>query len=346
MRTTQELHIQLDLLLQKVSSNWNKNFLPQEKDFFINREITKFIKDRISPLSNTKRLSVFDTLKRIQDLNCLFRTVPRDIVTNQKEAIFELPFDFLYCISNEVDIKNVCNNTPITYENKNIYNKSIKPFNSNSPITAGVLNITINSITITLFDLSALPPQYIPQDNIEDYKKLFIYNNALLILIEQNLPIEVEFKYNKLKGIIEFKSTIPYTLNWSINNVNQTITQQTDIIKVVKDNTNLVANLGIIDEEFKTQIKTSLLSSSKGKNLKGFLRQASIIVQSEPSVIAKTAHITYICKPRKVDLLLNSNSDLPDEILDEVIANTVETLKAVISSDTYEKYAQNNLLIE
>lgn len=346
MRTTQELHIQLDILLQKVSSNWNKNFLPQEKDFFINREITKFIKQRISPQSNSKRLSTFDTLKRIQDLNCLFRTVPRDIVTNQKEAIFELPFDFLYCISNEVDVKNVCNSKPITYENKNIYNKSIKPFNASAPITSGVLNITINAVVTPLFNTATLPPQYLPQDNIEDYKKLFIYNNALLILIEQNLPKEVEFKYNKLKGVIEFRSTVPYTLSWVINGVVQTVTETTNVIKVVKDSTNLISNLEFIDEEFKTQIKASFLSSSKGKNLKGFLRQDSIIVQSEPSVIAKTAYLTYLCKPRKVDVLLNCDSDLPDEILDEVIANTAESLKAVISSDTYEKYAQNNLLIE
>jgi len=32
--TTQELHIELDLLLQKVNSHWNQNLLPQEKIYF------------------------------------------------------------------------------------------------------------------------------------------------------------------------------------------------------------------------------------------------------------------------------------------------------------------------
>lgn len=344
--TTQELHIQLDILLQKVSSNWNKNFLPQEKDFFINREITKFIKQRLNPQSNSKGLSVFDTLKRIQDLNSLFRTVPRDIVTNQKEAVFELPFDFLYCISNEVDVKNTCNINNITFSNKTIYRSTIKPFQSNTPITEGILTITINSIVTQLFNLDDLPSQYIPQDNIQDYKKLFIYNNALLIMIKKNLPKEVEFKYNNLTEVIEFKSNIDYTLNWTINTVIQPINKTNEIIKVVSDETSLVSNLEIIDEEFKTQIKLSSLSSSKGKKLKGILRQSDIIIQPAPSVIAKTSHITYICKPNKVDLLLECNSELPDSILDEVIANTAQTLKAVISSDTYEKYTRDNMLIE
>ena len=72
---TSELHVKLEELLQKVNSHWNPNFLPQEKDSFINAEILRFIKQRLSPLSNNKRQGIFDIIKRDQDLNSLLRTI-------------------------------------------------------------------------------------------------------------------------------------------------------------------------------------------------------------------------------------------------------------------------------
>jgi len=95
MITTQELHIALDLLLQKSNSHWNKNFLPQEKDWFLNQEIKKFIKQRLNPLSNDKRLGAFDTIKRVEDLNALQRTLIVYGAQLAKDVNIPLPFDYL-----------------------------------------------------------------------------------------------------------------------------------------------------------------------------------------------------------------------------------------------------------
>ena len=69
--TAQDLHIEIDLLLQKVNTHWNQNLLPQEKDLFLNREVTRFIKQRLNTLSNIKREALFDTVKRTVDLSSI-----------------------------------------------------------------------------------------------------------------------------------------------------------------------------------------------------------------------------------------------------------------------------------
>ncbi len=352
--TTQELHIQIDQLLQKVSSHWNSNFLPQEKDFYINREITKFIKQRTNSMSNQKRQGIFDTIKRIQDLNSLIKTVKLDIVnTNQKEAEYQLPFDFLSHISSEGEVTPICKNKVLPIVSTNTYYKTIKPITIFNSLTQfSVVIKKLDNTVLHSFALTDLPAGYLPIDALPDYKKLFIVNNAIINdlvnwsqrAIDDINRIEVQF--NNLYQYIEFRSKIDFIIEYKINNVVQVPVSSIVISTGYKETNVLPAEIIVSDEEFKTSISNSSLSSSKGKHIVGFLRQNKIILSLNSNAVYNTVNLTYLRKPTKVDLLLGINSELPNEILDEIISNLVENLKAIISSDTYEKYTQENMLIE
>jgi hypothetical protein len=345
--TTQELHIKLDIELQKISSNWNKNFLPQEKDIALNKEITKFVKQRSNPLSNDKRLSTFDTLKRVQDLNVLFKTVPLTVIPiNQKEVGVQLPFDFLNYISSEVQVENICKGKVIPTVPKIFYNKTFKPLTATNTITTCLLSLITTSGSYVLFSHSTLPAAYLPQDGIDNYKKDFIYNNAILSLSRRNIPKHFEIRFNNATQLFEVKSELSFTLSLVVNGVISVITSNDITVSVPSSTKSLSGNLIIKDEEFKTLANGSTLSSTKGKNINGYLRSDLILIPITDSVLVKQVQLTYIRKPLNVDLLLNCNSDLSDEVLDEIIGNTTESLKAILSSDTYEKYKDNNTLIE
>lgn len=358
--TTQELHIQLDLLLQKVSSNWNKNFLPQEKDFFLNREILKYIRQRVNPLSNNKRQGAFDTIQRIQNLNSLINTVPLAVNNiNQKEAIIQLPFDFLSYISSEVDTYLICPTDNVITELKTSYYQSFSPLSTLTNFSRVIISLTYNlltvsPITVVLCDSNNFPAGYFPQDNIEDYKKLFIYNNAILNNCISNLPEGFECKFNNVTQQFEFKSEENFSLDFLLVTYvdpvfiddNFPITSWTKTLNVYNLETELISDIRIIDEEFKRDVKNSNLSGSKENSLIGLLRNKEILLNKNKNAVQTKYHLTYYRKPRKIDLLLNINSDLPDEVLDEIVSNTAQTLKGVISSDTYEKFVQENLLIE
>lgn len=357
MYTTQELHIQLDILLQKVNSNWNKDFLPQEKDFFINREILKFIKQRINPLSNNKKQSAFDTIQRVQNLNSLINTASLNINNiNQKEAIVQLPFNFLSYISSELDTYLICSEDNIQTENSNEYYQYIQPIKDVNNISRVFIQLTYNLTSITptvkvLCDTASFPSNYFPQDGIESYKKAFIYNNAIISQILDDLPNNFECTYNNKTEQFEFRGNEPFSLLYvTYNSVAtpavQTVVTFNKVLSIYNLETTLNSDIRIIDEEFKTIVKKSKLSSSKEDSIVGLLRDDKIVLTKNKNAVHTKCGLTYYKKPRQIDLLLGINSDLPKEVLDEVISNTAQTLKAVISSDTYDKFVQDNLLIE
>lgn len=346
--TTQELHIQLEMLLQKVNSHWNQNFLPQEKDTFINREILKFIKQRVNPLSNNKRQSVFDILKRTQDLNSLIKTVPVDVVNiNSKEDAYHLPFDFLYYVSSSVDVTPACTKKLLPPIDKVTYNATFPSISNLNDLDALVISIVQGTNTTVVFDLSMLPEGYLPDDTIEDYKKVFIINNAIFNILLKKLPLmKVEVRFNKYTRLFELRSNVDYSIVVNTNGTSVTYTATATSLKGNNQPKSLSAIVDIVDEEFKHHINRSSLSKSRDERLVGYLREQQVILPLQKNAVYNSGTLTYICKPAKVDVFLSHNSELPDEVLEEVISNTAQTLKGVISSDSYEKFANENLLIE
>ncbi len=340
--TTQELHINLELLLQKVNSHWNQNFLIQERDTFINREILKFIKQRINPLSNGKRQSVFDILKRTQDLNTLLKTVTLDVVEfNKKEDIVYLPFNNLYYLSSVAQVTPNCSKTIAPPINITTFVKTFKEIDIVNTLTS--LIVTIEGIEI--FNLDELPTDYLPDDAIADYKKKFIINNAILLKLRKNLPL-IEVEFDKSNHNFVLRSKVDFTITVQVNGVGKIIGTTTSIIKGNHNEKTLDATIRIIDEEFKGDILASNLSKPKDRSLIGYLRNTALILPKQANSVYNSIELTYFCLPSKVDLLLDYNSELPDTVLEEIISNVAQTLKGVISSDTYEKYSQENLLIE
>lgn len=346
--TTQELHINLDILIQKTNSNWNKSFLPQEKDFLLNREIIKFIKQRINPLSNNKKLSVFDVTKRTQDLNLLSKTVNLNIINiNQKEAIIELPFDYLYYIDSSINGVNKCNNINYNTISNTTYICKLKPVTIFNTLTELTITLVKNSQNIIIFDLNSLPVNYLPQDNIEDYKKVFIINNAINLILENKLKEHnIEFKFDTILQKFILKSKEEYSIIYTINDTNQTIENSTttSIGNLIEKTFNVP--IDIKDEEFKNDLSKSYLSSSNDEKIIAYLKNDNIILDKPISMIFTNATLTYFCKPQKIDLLLNYNSNFSDDILLEILDNTAKSIKGIISSDTYEKFSDQNILIE
>lgn len=345
--TTQELHIQLELLLQKVNSHWNQNFLPQEKDLFINREVIKYIKQRINPLSNNKRLSIFDVLKRVQDLNPLIKTVTLDVVSiNSKEDAVHLPFDFLYYINSEGNVTPRCEKNLSDEVDVLLYKKTFKSLTDLDGTTSFIVSITKDGTDTIVFDMSTLPTQYLPQDDIPDYKKVFILNNAIYNVLKLKLPDYIEVKYNTYLKQFELRSYEDYVLTVTRNGSTYETASSTSSFKGNNQDNQLEAEIRVVDEEFKTVLKRSYLSKSTDESSIAYLRDTLLILPKNENVVHNKVNLTYICKPAKVDVLLDHNSDLPDVILDEIISNTAQTLKGVIASDSYEKFTQENMLIE
>lgn len=112
--TIQEMHVAVNLGVQKIASFQVDNLLPQEIDHELNNAMDRFIKQRYSPFGNKYRKGFEQSQKRIDDL--------RNLVTTARLKAFEagetisgfykdraaLPMDYMFLVNVLADMYYVC----------------------------------------------------------------------------------------------------------------------------------------------------------------------------------------------------------------------------------------------
>ena len=164
-----EMHLNIDLELNKLNSNLYEIILPQEKDYFLNRAQERFIKQRYGAFSNSKKQGFEMSQKRIDDLKNLlvpnyydkcFR-LPVDDFDYTNKLKFYLPGDYMFLASSRSKMKhNYCGvltpvNTNVTFKTITI-NLSILTdyslFGIKIGTSAGTANVVIPVGTLTGLD--------------------------------------------------------------------------------------------------------------------------------------------------------------------------------------------------
>jgi len=129
--TVNEMHIAVNLGVQKIASFQVDNLLPQEIDHELNLAMTRFIKQRYNFTSNRLGKGFEQSQKRIDDLRTL--VVEHKGYTQYEGVVFTsnysdiyidrytLPLDYLFLVSVRANVKYTCNTNiqdSIVYEDE------------------------------------------------------------------------------------------------------------------------------------------------------------------------------------------------------------------------------------
>lgn len=332
--TTQELHIEIDLLFQKVNSHYNQNIQASEKDMFLNREQIKFVNKLINPLNSLKKQAAFDVIKKSVELAPLLKTVdaPLLVDTNKKEARVLLPFDCLYPVASTLTACPTC--TVKKLVTHSIYELSFTPIYDRTMFPLAIMQ----NNDIVSIQPGDIPDEYLINPTTPYYTNKYLFTNALLILLKR-ANSNIEYKYDASINKIVARSDSHFSIGTNT-------AAPVSYYKYEDFESSLQANVRYQDEEFLFRANNSSLSGSKDKSVLAYLREKEINFYLPKGVIYGTCRTTYISKPNKIDILLGSNSNLTDASLLEVVGNLVQTLHGVIGTDNYEKYVRENTLIE
>lgn len=147
--TVQEMHYALDQGLQKVASSVYDYFLPEETDFWLNRAQERYIKQRLHPEGDPKRLGFSKNEKRLNDLRMIISVDYTDAVTPSTTAEwvnFDLPVDYMFLVNARVSAYVVCGGaiditstaTPLVRDLRvvsqdDVYHLQQNPFGKSSP---------------------------------------------------------------------------------------------------------------------------------------------------------------------------------------------------------------------
>lgn len=360
--TVSEIHIGLGVLLQKVNTHKSKNFLPQELDMLFNFTSLNYKDKRTDSLSNAKQVSLFDTQTSLDSLNSLFETETLYPVTNNKEeAVVLLPLDFYGWIGASANVAYDCQGTSSTEVGGVIIKEysiaNLKAINLTT-ITSFKLELTYvdkDNITqlATIFDYTTLPVDYLPQDGTKDYIRSFIFINALVNVINMNLVNINEKSTDKI--YVTYDNKTERLLINSVNNISVTLTTNASGYTVVLKNTvsdkiNLITKLNspvaISDLEYNSYINNSHLSRSQEAQFRAVRTRERVKVTIPKGMTFSSLTLDYIRKPRQIDYLLGIGSDLPNDIVNKIMADTAQFIKGIIASDSYDKFVRENILIE
>jgi len=360
--TVSEIHIGLGVLLQKINTHKSKNFLPQELDMLFNFTSLNYKDKRADSISNPKQVSLFDTHTTLDSLSSLFETETLYPISNTKEeAVILLPLDFYGWISASANIAYNCTGTYTTqvggvitkeYSIANLKNINLTTITS-FKIDLSYIDKSNALQVVTIFDYTTLPLDYLPQDGIKDYKRSFIFINGIVNTINLAL-VDINTK-SKDKIYCEYDNKTEKLVISSINNI--TLSLDTDIVgytfmlkNTVSDKVNLITKLTspvvINDLEYNGHINNSHLSHSRESEFRAIRTSENIKVYIPKGLTFSSLTLHYIRKPRQIDYLLGIGSDLPNDIVNKIMADTAQFIKGIIASDSYDKFVRENILIE
>lgn len=360
--TVSEIHINLGILLQKVNTHKSKNFLTQELDMLFNFVQANYKDRKIDGTSSPRQISLFDTQTSVDSLNNLFETETLyPINIKEGEVTVLLPFDFYGWISASANIAYDCKDNSTSISNGYICKESsllnLKDINltnlTDFIITLNYTDKTNTNKDVVLFDYTTLPNDYLPQDGVKDYLRSFIFINALVKIINDkfisiNETVDNKFyvKYDNKANKLVINSTTVYTLDFNSNLELYSFIDTLTVSNKINLVNTITSPVAVDDLEYTPYIKTSHLSKSSARQLRINRTRETIKVIIPKSVIFASLTVNYIRKPRDIDYLLGINSDLPDDVVNKIIADTAQLIKGIIATDSYDKFARENILIE
>ena len=106
--TVKEMHIGIDVGIQKLNSNVFRNLEPQEKDWLLNEAVYKFINNRISNKTNAIQQGYQSIQKRYDDIESLLTKKTLTAYKIDAKTVFGfLPYNYFHLDS---DLSNVAFN--------------------------------------------------------------------------------------------------------------------------------------------------------------------------------------------------------------------------------------------
>ena len=153
--TIQEMHIAVNLGVQKIASFQADSLLPEEIDYELNTAVRRFISQRYNKQGNKYRRGFEQSQKRLDDL----RHLVEDYTTSTSSYMgvgytsktkgnidiyrYKFPNDYMFLVNVLSEVVHDCSQRPMAYVEKNLYKDYLK-----IPLTPPQPGYLIQSISI------------------------------------------------------------------------------------------------------------------------------------------------------------------------------------------------------
>ena len=341
-----EMHIALDQELNKINSALYDILTPYEKDFALNKNIERFVKQRYGAASNIKRKGFEMSQKRIDDLRALVQTnyfvnayVPISLDPDSSISVeAEFPSDYMFLLNQRSKISyNPCGTfVPVTEsftEEYAVLDLSINNLDLAAFLNWGtfVLKATGNTVysntsasSYTRADDSIMIDILI--DHIKNVWQTTVWNTKYDIEVYYE-KYDTKFFPNSLIFVYKGTGTAP-TWTYSVNNpasFNTLSTINNSKSKYTITNTITVANRAVQQDDLFALQQDPFGATTFDFPL-SIINDNKVRIYFDDTFVVNQTIMSYLRKPKTVSYYLSINCNLPEETHDEIVSMTASYL--------------------
>jgi len=350
------MHIEINLLLQNISSNVKRDVMPEEIDWLINKSIKEFIDGKLTIDPNEKQESFQQSgvdLTSLSSLIVLDKVMPvhlSNLYPTEKTSFVQLPANFMYLLDDGAS--GVVRNCDATFtvattainRPEFVYSLKVpKTTKTSSPFYENAQLNYSSSATNAKFPVS-LPDKdmnFVIQECLRNY-----------LVINQSVEFSnVEVYWERYKNLYLPESLI-FVASMSLQPITLTFDGLTTTAVLVTNgnikvpgtyaSTLFVENRLVKSNLVNRYRGSSFLKSTSKSTLVSFQNE-TLKVYYDDLFIVNNIRLSYIRKPQTVNLALGYNCDLPVSVHPDICSLVVEKIKLTIGDPSYEATAQNNL---
>lgn len=342
-----EMHVAVDVWLQKINSNSRRNILPEEKDMVLNSVIQDFVSSNIKQDRPDGEWGFHNDEVNADSISTLLEQFrPVSVYPSTKRSGYlevQLPSDFRNFISfSAITVPVHCMNSeellyPRTTEITNyLYTFKIPVSEGSGPFYK---NVTLNwggqefkktsdgtsDPNLQSFVYSALKSIDLPVDVIdiywEKYPSRIYQKNTIVIKTATKLTMMPTMTLDSI-----VLSSIEVTLTETINNKNNQYSTKFNAIS------------RRIKPQYIETLQQSSFSKSTFQNLTLTLQDDLLLIPNDEKFLVILGALSYVRKPAEVSLSLGIDCDLPNrgEVHNYICQKAAEEISLAIDSPSWQ----------
>lgn len=368
--TIEEMHIAVNLGVQKIASFQVDNLLPEEIDHELNIAMERFIKQRYSPNGNKYRDGFEQSQKRIDDL--------RNLVVDRRLRTFylgetitgfyvdrvPLPMDYMFLVSAFHEGYYNCISAidyTLSSASYKVVNISMSP-----PEDGAILTEILVDDAIIISNSNGMNMQYVT--NINNYVSTYRNNIAVVnsrpeavsTLVTSNLIQFTDFEAtptadsNTLKLLLatsSFGTSGTITAKWEVGNTiyNQTLDlpsvsyTPTYRTPIEGKGTPQKERMWYVQHDDLYSILYDPFNTTTYDKIKFTIQENFIDVHSDNTFFTTFVTIKYIRQPNKMDFNLGVGCELPQHTHQEIVEMAVQSILEAIQDPRYQTQSREVL---
>lgn len=354
----QEMHIDVNLVTQKIASNIFRKFDPSEIDWLLNREVERYIKDRIKRDQDSMGFEATEV-----DLDAIRTLVVNDLVlavrkqaTTDRTVFAWLPGDYSYMVDDYSVVLQACNKTEYfnginfaaTLEYVYAFPLKVSTASFPGPFYSDY-NITYAGDTIL---------EQVSGPGLSTPDELFTFRDVLMSKLWRVDNGNTTWYWERYGNVYKQNCILAVSIN-DFSAFTNSITidgSPQDAVQTVQSyfSVPVITPAKVADREpvpnrlIKGSSRSNVLKSAFAKS------RASSPVSSVDGNLLRAYHdtkfivnnliISYIRKPAKISLALGVDCDLPEEFHSQIVDRTQVTIKELTANPDWQMALQSMML--